>query len=114
MIRRAFTLKLKPGALPEYKRHHDNIWPDLVAAIESAGIARIHSFRTDGDSPQLFLYSEITDEGAWDRFWSSEPYSRWSKIMEPLMAYKDGKLDAGPLTGLFNLETGAAARKAQG
>ena len=37
MIRRAFTLRLKPGALAEYKEKHDNIWPELVAEIESAG-----------------------------------------------------------------------------
>ncbi len=26
MIRRAFTMRLKPGKLAEYKAHHDNIW----------------------------------------------------------------------------------------
>ena len=34
MIRKAFTMRLKPGALAEYKRHHDSIWPELVAQIE--------------------------------------------------------------------------------
>jgi len=37
MIRRAFTMRLKPDAAAEYKHHHDNIWPELVAEIEFAG-----------------------------------------------------------------------------
>ena len=31
MVRLAFTMRLKPGALAEYTRQHDEIWPDLVA-----------------------------------------------------------------------------------
>ena len=29
MIRRAFTMRLKPGGLAQYKRWHDEIWPEL-------------------------------------------------------------------------------------
>ncbi len=54
MIRRAFTMRLKPGGLAEYKRHHDAIWPELVAEIEQQGIAQITIFEND---PLLFLYS---------------------------------------------------------
>ena len=32
MIRRAFTLRLKPGSFAGYKHYHDNIWPDLADA----------------------------------------------------------------------------------
>ena len=30
MIRRAFTMRLKPGMLAPYKESHDNVWPELV------------------------------------------------------------------------------------
>ncbi len=56
MIRRAFTMRLKPGGLAEYRRHHDAIWPELVAEIERQGIGQITIFEND---PVLFLYSEI-------------------------------------------------------
>ena len=36
MIKRAFTMKLKPGGLAEYKRHHDEIWPELAALLKEA------------------------------------------------------------------------------
>ena len=30
MIRRAFTMCLKPGPLEEHTRHHNEIWPALI------------------------------------------------------------------------------------
>ena len=40
MIRREFTMRLKPEALAQYKYHHDNIWPELVEEIERAASRR--------------------------------------------------------------------------
>ncbi len=105
MIRRAFTMRLKPGKLAEYKAHHDAIWSELVAEIERQGIAQITIFEND---PQLFLYSEIRDEGAWDRLWSSAIHDRWGEIMNPLMEFRpDGIVDSTKVREVFHLETGA-------
>jgi L-rhamnose mutarotase len=104
MIRRAFTMRLKPGSLAEYKRHHDAIWPELVAEIERQGIAQISIFEND---PVLFLYSEIRDEDAWDRLWHTENHDRWGEIMNPLMEFRpDGIVDSTVLREVFTLETG--------
>jgi L-rhamnose mutarotase len=103
MIRRAFTMRLKPDSLDEYKHHHDNIWPELVAEIERAGIASITTFQRDLD---LFLVSEIADEAAWDKLWTSEVHRRWADVMQPLMHLReDGIVDAGELTEVFHLTT---------
>lgn len=108
MIRRAFTMRLKPGALAEYKRNHDNIWPELVAEIEKQGIARISIFEND---PVLFLYSEIHDEGAWDRLWHSAIHDRWAELMNPLMEFRpDGIVDSTEVREVFSLEIGAKGR----
>ena len=110
MIRRAFTMRLKPGGLAEYRRHHDSIWPELVQQIERSGIAQITIFEND---PQLFLYSEIQDEQAWDRLWHSEIHDRWSEVMAPLMEFRpDGIVDSVVIREVFHLETGAARRGA--
>ena len=105
MIRRAFTMRLKPGALAEYKRHHDNIWPELVAEVERSGVASITTFESD---PLLFLFSEITDEAAWDKLWNTEIHRKWAKVMEPYMQFReDGIVDFGELREIFHLETQA-------
>jgi len=61
MMRRAFTMRLKPGSLAEYTRNHNEMWPELVEEIERSGIATITTLEQD---PVLFLFSEITDEAA--------------------------------------------------
>ena len=105
MIRRAFTMRLKPGGLAEYKRHHDDIWADLVEEIERQGIAQISIFERD---PVLFLFSEIRDEAAWDRLWHTAVHDRWAEIMNPLMEFNDeGIVDSSELREVFHLETGA-------
>jgi L-rhamnose mutarotase len=105
MIRRAFTMRLKPGGLAEYKRHHDTIWPELVAEIEKQGIGQITIFEND---PVLFLYSEISDEDAWDRLWHTHIHVKWGEVMNPLMEYNDeGIVASTTVREVFHLETKA-------
>ncbi len=105
MIRRAFTMRLKPGGLAQYRHWHDNIWPELVAEIERQGIGQITIFERD---PVLFLYSEITDEGAWDRLWHTGVHDRWGELMNPLMEFTaEGIVDSSVVNEVFHLETSA-------
>jgi L-rhamnose mutarotase len=108
MIKRAFTMKLKPGGLAEYKRHHDSIWPELVAEIERQGIAQITIFEND---PVLFLYSEISDPEAWDRLWHTEIHDKWGEYMAPLMVFNDeGIVDSSEVRQVFDLRTNAGKK----
>jgi L-rhamnose mutarotase len=108
MTRRAFTMRLKPGGLAEYRRLHDSIPQELVDEIERSGIARITIFEAE---PVLFLYSEIHDEDAWDKLWHSEVHDRWGELMNPLMEFRaDGIVDSSELREVFHLETGAGIR----
>lgn len=106
MIRRAFTMRLKPGAAGEYIRLHDGIpteWTQLVDEIRRSGIAQITTFQR---GLELFLYSEIADEQAWDRLWHSDVHRSWAELMEPLMHLdENGIVEAGELKLIFHLET---------
>ena len=108
MIRRAFTMRLKPGAMAEYRKHHDEIWPELVEEVRRSGIATITTFEAD---PVLFLFSEITDLEAWNKLWTSDVHRRWGEVMEPLMHFKDGIVDFGELREIFRLDTGLKKKK---
>jgi len=37
-IRNAFKMKLKPGFETEYKKRHDEIWPELQSLLSETGI----------------------------------------------------------------------------
>ncbi len=47
MVMQGLVLRLKPGALEEYTRHHHQIpthWPELVAALRESGVRKIRTF----------------------------------------------------------------------
>jgi L-rhamnose mutarotase len=106
VVRKAFVLKLKPGALDEYIHWHDNIWPELKEEIRAQGIAEITLWQLDD---LVFLHSEVNDEDAWARLWDSEIHHRWaSERMDPLMFYRpDGVVDSRELREIWHFEPGA-------
>ena len=38
MIRRSFRMTLKEGKLEEYKRKHDEVWPEISEILTSSGV----------------------------------------------------------------------------
>jgi L-rhamnose mutarotase len=45
MERLCFTFEIYPGTEAEYKKRHDEIWPELVEAIKGAGQSNYSLFR---------------------------------------------------------------------
>jgi L-rhamnose mutarotase len=89
----AFIITLKPGADPvEYKRRHDEIWPEMVAALNSAGMHNYSIFR---DGQKLFAYLEVDDVPAMRQALASDPVNaRWQEYMRDLI-----EIDTDPQTG---------------
>ena len=81
----AFSFTLKPGADPtEYKRRHDEIWPEMLDTLRAAGIHNYDIFL--GPDGRLFATLEVEDMGRLkDVLNSSEVNARWSRMMEPLI-----------------------------
>ena len=99
-IRKAFVLKLKPGALDDYIYWHDNIWPELQQEIARQGIAEISLFQLDD---LIFLHSRVNDPEAWTRLWDSDVHRRWGELMSPLMHYRDdGIIDSRELREIWH------------
>jgi L-rhamnose mutarotase len=98
-------MRLKPGGLEGYRKHHQEIWQEMVDEIRRSRIGQITIFE---DDPMLVLYSEIADEQAWDRLWATEVHSRWGAVMDDYMAVDEsGAPIFGELREVFHLETGA-------
>jgi L-rhamnose mutarotase len=106
VIRRAYTIHLTPGALAEYTRKHDEIWPELVEEFRKQGIAQLTAFVAD---PVVFYYAEVVREDAFDRLFLTAVHDRWAKEFTDLIAFDaDGQVSAPFLTEIFHLETAAA------
>ena len=81
----AFTMQLKPGVEVEYQRRHDEIWPELSAALTEAGI-RDYSIYLDRSTGTLFaVQKRLTDHTA-DALPNLPVMQRWWAYMADLMA----------------------------
>ncbi len=79
MQRIAFRLRLRPGAIEEYERAHQNVWPELLAKLKEVGISDYSIFRRGLD---LFLVMKVGDfEHAWGILDQDPTNLRWQKEM---------------------------------
>lgn len=86
MERVAFLLGIKSGQEAEYKRRHDEIWPEMVEALAQAG-ARNYSIYFDVDSTRQFAYLEAEpDFQTFVQRISVDPVNaRWQEYMRDIM-----------------------------
>ena len=82
MQRKSFKMFLIAGYEHEYKRRHDEIWPDLADLLHAAGI-RNYSIFLDGLT--LFAYLEAEDLALLDILAAQEPMQRWWAYMADIM-----------------------------
>jgi L-rhamnose mutarotase len=84
MERVCFTFELRPGAEDEYKRRHDEIWPELVEAIREAGIRNYSLFRRGS---QVIAYAECHPDvaTAFGKIGATEVNARWAEWFEDLI-----------------------------
>ena len=88
----AWVLEVRPGYEEEYKKRHDEIWPEMLDALTKAGIRNYSIFR---HGLTLFGYFETDDLGKTIDTLRNDPVdARWSEMMAPIM-----KIDVDSRTG---------------
>jgi L-rhamnose mutarotase len=83
--RYCFTFRLKPGTEEEYKRRHDEIWPELTEAISRAGVRNYSLFRRGLD---VIGYAECHPDAAtaFALVGETDVNARWQKWFEEVIA----------------------------
>lgn len=84
MRRVGFAMQLKPGSEAEYKRRHDEIWPELVAELERAGI-RDYAIYLDPRTHTLYASQKVTEHNTTARLPETEIMQKWWAHMADLM-----------------------------
>jgi len=99
-----FLLKVRADRLEEYRRRHQAVWPDMLAALRESGWHNYSLFlRDDG---LLVGYLETDDfpaaQAAMER---TEVNARWQAEMAPFFEDLDGRPDEGmtSLAEVFHL-----------
>lgn len=84
MHRVAFKMQLFKGKEEEYKKRHDEIWPDLQELLKESGISD-YSIFLDETTNSLFGVLKTEDPKHLDNLPSNPIMQRWWKYMADIM-----------------------------
>ncbi len=90
MKRIGFVLKVREDKIPEYKRHHRAVWPEMLEALRRTGW-RNYSLFMKGDG-LLFGYFETPADfaAALAGMSKEEVNARWQQFMAPFFESPQG------------------------
>lgn len=96
MERYAWKAIVLDGQLEEYKKRHDNIWPEMVEVLKKAGI-RNYTIWNVGN--ELFGYYECDSVEEAARVQAESPVvDKWNEYMKDVMVMEmDPETGAQPL-----------------
>jgi L-rhamnose mutarotase len=104
MKRNAFKMKLKKGCVEEYKKRHDEIWPELAKAHSDAGISD-YSIYFDEETLILFAFQKLTDDNTSDELKDLEIVQKWWDYMADLMEVHSNNMPVfSPLQEVFHMD----------
>jgi len=90
MKRVGFLLKVKQDQIPEYKKHHEAVWPEMQAALRRTGWHNYTLFlREDG---LIFGYFEAEEsfQASLDGMSREEINLKWQEFMGPYFEALNG------------------------
>lgn len=97
-------MKLKPGFEAEYKKRHDEIWPELAELIRNSGVSD-YSIFLDAETHILFaVQKQSGDQGSQDL--GTNPIVRkwWDYMSDIMEVNPDNSPVTIPLTEVFYIE----------
>jgi L-rhamnose mutarotase len=98
----AFRMNLNPGQAAEYKKRHNEIWPELVDALHQAGVSD-YSIWLDPETNHLFATLVRTDDHTMDELPKTDANRRWWDFMMDVMAYDGDRPVVVDLLPMFHL-----------
>lgn len=84
MKRNGFLMKLIQGNEEEYRRRHDQIWPELVRELGAAGV-RDYAIYLDRETGTLFAHQLLTEVNTAGNLAAQAVVRRWWDSMAELM-----------------------------
>ena len=90
MVRYLWKGHVAEGRLAEYRKRHDEIWPEMLEMMKNAGISN-YTIWNNGN--ELIGYYEMEDPEKKKRVYQdyADTLARWNESMEGLM-----RMDSGP------------------
>ena len=100
----AFVMSLKPGYEQEYKKRHDEIWPELVEELKNAGVSDYSIFYEES-SNKLFAVLKREDDHTMGALPNNAVVKKWWQHMADIMdTHEDNEPVATDLRKVFHLD----------
>ena len=100
----AFIMNLLPGHEAEYKKRHDEIWPELKEALAAAGVSD-YSIFFEKQSNKLFAVLKRTENHTMDSLPLDPIVKKWWAFMADIMETNaDNSPVVTPIDMVFHLE----------
>ena len=80
----SFKMKLKPGMKEEYKKRHDNLWPELKVLIKSTGVSD-YSIFLDEETNILFAVQKQSGDQTSQDLGENPVVKKWWAYMADIM-----------------------------
>ena len=102
--RNAFKMKLKSGFEAEYKKRHDEIWPELEVLLSESGV-HDYSIFLDEETLTLFAFQKL-DKDFDENYLPNHPIVKkwWSYMADIMETNPDNSPVAIPLKEVFHLD----------
>lgn len=85
----AYRMNLNPGQAAEYKKRHDEIWPELVEALKGAGVSD-YTIWLDPETNHLFATLVRSENHTMDDLPNTEIVRKWWAMMSDVMEADSG------------------------
>ena len=92
-------MKLYHGMEEEYRKRHNELWPEMIEMIHQYG-GKNYSIFYDKETDILFGYIELEDEALWDKSAETAICRKWWDFMADIM---DTNADNSPVSTDLNL-----------
>ena len=101
---KGFKMKLNDGMAEEYKKRHNQLWPEMKDIIHNHG-GKNYSIFLDEETNILFGYIEIENEELWNQVGKTEINRKWWDFMASIMeTNEDNSPVSKDLEFMFHLD----------
>ncbi|WP_395344416.1 L-rhamnose mutarotase [Ningiella sp. W23] len=100
----AFVMTLLPGHQAEYKKRHDEIWPELKDELKAAGISD-YSIYFESESNKLFAVLRRTSDHSMELLPMQPIVQKWWAFMADIMeTHPDNQPVTTQIETVFHME----------
>jgi L-rhamnose mutarotase len=87
------VIKVKPGKLEEYKKHHAKVWPEVLKMITECNIKNYSIYHKDGFLYAYFEYHGKNFDSDMAKMAADPKTQEWWAIMKPMQVPVENRAD---------------------